>query len=533
MRSTTSALRSAGYYVTTPIFYVNSVPHIGHVYSTVLADTLARWARLKGRQAVLSTGTDEHGLKIQQAADRSGMPPQQFCDGISQKFRDIFDQSQVQYTRFIRTSEPQHKKAVAAIWDKLSSAGYIYKDHYEGWYSVSDETFYAASEVHSRRDPKTGSKRMFAKESGQPVEWMSESTYKFRLTAFREQLRKWVTTSGAIKPTERVKDVLAFLQSKDFDDLSVSRPTARVPWGIPVPNDPQHTVYVWLDALTNYLTVAGYPGTPCDGSDAATSIWPPDVQVVGKDIFKFHALYWPAFLMACGLPLPKEILAHAHWTMNRSKMSKSKGNVVDPAAVFAKYGSDAVRFFLMLNGGILDDGDWSESVLQKVYKKELAGQLGNLFSRATSAGLNPRGIVPQPDLSNLDDYDHMFRKVMNTTAAQMDSHMEQREFNKALTCVVDMVAQANKYFTNNTPWALPPDSTRLSTVLYHSLECSRLAGILLQPVMPGKAGQLLDMLSVDASQRLLVNAEVGAGWTGSDSAPVQRGVLFPKIASDP
>ncbi|KNE56592.1 methionine-tRNA ligase [Allomyces macrogynus ATCC 38327] len=501
-------------YITTPIFYVNSSPHIGHLYTAVLADTLARWYRFRGHPVKLATGTDEHGLKIHQAAAKNKTENQAFCDQVSGTFQTLFDRANISYTDFIRTTEPRHKAAVQAIWQRIESQKYLYKDTYEGWYSVSDEAFLADNDVVDSRQGK------IAKESGQLVEWTKEETIKFKLGEFKGRVADWVTTNNVITPASRAREVLQMTQSADLADLSVSRPASRVQWGIPVSSHPDQLVYVWLDALTNYLTVCGYPD-----ADIAQNGWPAAIHVIGKDIVKFHAVYWPAFLMAAGLPLPQEILAHAHWTVDRVKMSKSRGNVVEPNAILDEFGVDPVRFFLILNGGIENDGDWSNDLMKKVYKKELAGQIGNLFARASSAAINPSSIYPVLDLAHADVSDHVLRARLTALPSDFVTHMEARHFNKALTSVVHAVADANRYFAENAPWTLDHDSPRLQSVLHHAFETLRLAGLLLQCVTPTKSAELLEGLGVPESARGWDACAVGK----HGASAVRGGVLFPKL----
>ncbi|KAJ3310179.1 Methionine--tRNA ligase, mitochondrial, partial [Gonapodya sp. JEL0774] len=297
-------------------------PHIGHLYSAVLADVLKRWQEFKGLDTLFSTGTDEHGLKIQQAAENAGKSPLDFCDTISIRFKTLFDLANISYADYIRTTEPRHIATVEHLWKLLHSKGHIYKGHHEGWYAISDETFVPDSGIEDVFDEKSGERYKISKESGSRVEWTSEPNYKFRIASFTSDLLSWLSSNPtAIVPAHRHREVVRMLQQERIGDLSVSRLKSRLQWGVRVPDDPEHTVYVWLDALANYLTVTGYPA-----EDSRNSFWPADIHVVGKDIVKFHCIYWPAFLIAAGLPLPKQIVAHGHWTVERTKMSKSKGN---------------------------------------------------------------------------------------------------------------------------------------------------------------------------------------------------------------
>ncbi|RKO85849.1 Methionyl/Leucyl tRNA synthetase, partial [Blyttiomyces helicus] len=380
-------------FVTTPIFYVNAAPHIGHLYSTVLTDSLKRWYEFKGHQTVFCTGTDEHGLKIQQAAAEAKTSPQEFCDGISSKFRDLFGSMNISYTDYIRTTEPRHYEAVSVFWarrsehhKKLLDRGYIYKGYHEGWYCVSDECFYPQAQVEVRIT-QAGERKMVSKESGRPVVWFKEENYKFKLSAFREPLIKWLTENPeAVIPANQYSQVLHDLTAdaaNSLMDISVSRLKSRLEWGIPVPNDPDHVMYVWLDALVNYLTVTGYPwDTPAKA--VLKNAWPAHVHVVGKDIVKFHAIYWPAFLMAADLPLPRQVLSHGHWLMGNQKMSKSVGNIVDPQALVERFGVDPIRYFLMRNGGIGSDSEFSMEMVEMWLRKDLNDALGNLVMRCTA-----------------------------------------------------------------------------------------------------------------------------------------------------
>lgn len=355
------------HYTTTPIFYVNAAPHIGHLHSIVLADVFSRWAdwRNKGwseppvdfetaerTKAVLATGTDEHGIKIQKSADLKGTSPEMLCDRFSKEFKDLADAAGAQYTRFIRTTDKDHIEAVNELWNQLEKRGYIYKGTHEGWYAESDETFYSASQVVPVQE---GQKLMKSKETGSLVEWSSEDNYKFKLSEFQQPLLDWLEANpDAILPHSRRDKLIAELKL-GLEDLSVSRPRTRLHWGIPVPSDKDHTIYVWLDALTNYLTVAGYPWK----GDDTKGCWPSDVQVIGKDIIRFHTIYFPAMLMALDLPLPKHFITHGHWTMNNQKMSKSGQNVVDPFKTMETFGRDELRWFLCRVGGNLG-GDAGE-----------------------------------------------------------------------------------------------------------------------------------------------------------------------------
>ncbi|KAJ2782795.1 methionyl-tRNA synthetase [Coemansia javaensis] len=536
--SAAAAAPAEKFYVTQPIFYVNSAPHIGHFYTVVLADTVARYARLRGRDVKLSGGTDEHGLKIQQAAERAGEAPLAFCTRFSDRFRDLARAANASNTDFVRTSDRRHHAAVARFWRELVDRGHIYKGEHAGWYAVSDEAFYTAGQVEERTDPATGRRGMFAIESGQPVEWVSEVNYKFRLSAFRDRLVAWIEGDpAAIHPEVRRNEVLAWLRA-GLEDLSVSRPRSRLQWGIPVPGDDQHTIYVWVDALVNYLTVDGYPWA--DGGSGGPRFFPPDVQVVGKDILRFHAVYWPALLMAAGLPPPRRILAHAHWTMGAHKMSKSRGNVADPFDAIAQFGLDPVRYFIVRNGGIADDGDYSPAEVLVRYRKDLVGQLANLASRCLSDRLGPDldafAAIGAEQQQNVAPADSALRDALVALPARAAACFDQGEFGRGLGLVFDVLAAANRHVSENEPWVLaksadPQSRARLQVVLFYSLESVRLAAIMLQPVMPDKAAQLLDHLGVGPAERQWSHARFGAGWQAPRLTPPRPGAaqLFPKL----
>ncbi|KAI8581281.1 hypothetical protein K450DRAFT_233966 [Umbelopsis ramanniana AG] len=522
------------FYITTPIFYPNAAPHIGHLYSAVIADSIKRYHQLKGETALLLTGTDEHGLKIQQAAAANDMEPMAFCDQISQRFKDLADKANIQYTTFMRTTETRHHKAVAKIWNILEENGYIYKGKHEGWYSISDEAFYTSGQVQEAVDEKTGKKVMISVETGQPVEWTVEENYKFKLSACQDDLRAWLSSNPtAVVPQNRMREVQSWIDM-GLADLSISRPRSRLTWGIPVPNDPDHTIYVWLDALVNYITATGYPWT--DNQEGIKNGWPADVHIVGKDIVRFHAIYWPAFLMAANLPLPKQIVAHAHWTMNKQKMSKSRGNVVEPMAAMDFFGVDPVRYYLLRDGGLADDGDYSHEAVMVRYKKDLAGQLGNLLARCTAPALIPSGIVPVYDEDAVTKDDLVLQEQLKALPDLFCHRFEDHEYGKALQAIFDVLSEANRHFTDNQPWNLikdPEQQTRLNQVLFYSVESCRIAGILLQCVMPEKSDGILKRLGVDTKERTLAQAHFGAGWPtmeqhrqlGISHSPV----IFPRI----
>ncbi|WVR07230.1 methionine-tRNA ligase [Kwoniella sp. DSM 27419] len=513
------------FYVTTPIFYVNAAPHIGHLHSLLFTDVLTRFSRLRqpGRKAIFATGTDEHGMKIQQAAKARGMGEQEFCDEVSQRFRDLAVLANASHTDFIRTTEPRHQRAVEHFWEELVSRGDIYKGTHSGWYSVSDESFYAASQVTKNDDGK-----MIALESGNEVVWEEETNWKFKLSEYRQKLTEWLSKPESVHPNSVRQDLLRQVQT--IEDLSVSRPKSRVKWGIPVPGDPEQSIYVWVDALINYLTVVGYPNLSQDSG------WPADMHVVGKDITKFHAIHWPALLMSAGQAPPNRVVAHAHWTMGKSKMSKSKGNVVDPIQAMKEWSVDGVRWYLMRVGGSLtDDADYAPDQVE-VHYRILADQFGNLLSRISGPKMLAKA-TRNLDFSSPDsaDRDAELDGLMSGMRSEFETKMEGYAVAPACAGAMDVIAATNKLFTVERPWA-SADGTKAIVYAYHAL---RLSSILLQPIMPTKAAEALDRLGVESSARRWEDAhwpptgdeldtgvivqrlqEAGVEWKG-------RGPLFP------
>lgn len=534
--ATTSELKP--YYVTTPIFYVNANPHIGHLYSDVIADVLARYHGymrsgcsdydmngriisadakeqiLKGDVQVkplLSTGTDEHGLKVQKVAEAAGEEPRTLCDRISQRFKQLADASNIEYSRFIRTTDADHRLAVEHLWRTLSDRGHIYKGSHQGWYAVSDEAFYPQTQV--KEVVVDGVKQMQSVETGAKVEWSQEENYKFRLSAFQQPLLEWLRANpAAIRPEQKYVEVLQEVKA-GLADLSISRPSSRLSWGIPVPDDAEHSIYVWVDALTNYLTVAGYP--------ASASAWPADVHVVGKDIVRFHAIYWPAMLLAAELPLPKTILAHSHWTMGKAKMSKSRGNVANPFEAIDAFGLDALRFFLMRVGGNFgSDSDYNPSVLVEWHRKYLQGQLGNLLSRVCAPKLHARlhdvprnadtGVLVRPSADEVEAHldaeplalCRALEKDLIALPDKVDALMQAFEVGKALELITEStIGTANELIQRLQPWSPSTHPTILLESVILVTESLRISALLLRPVMPHKMDQLLDTLNVPGHKR--------------------------------
>ncbi|XP_062998100.1 methionine--tRNA ligase, mitochondrial [Elgaria multicarinata webbii] len=529
--------------ISTPIFYVNGPPHIGHLYSALLADAMHRHRQLLGQAGGrFATGTDEHGLKIQTTAAAAGTSPERFCDRVSAKFRELFTQAGISYTDFIRTTEPQHKRAVEHFWTTLRDRGWLYRAYYEGWYCTAEESFLATSQVTERPDA-LGRRHVVSLESGHQVHWTKEENYMFKLSEFREPLLRWLQERKlAITPKPFYQQVLQWLE-QDLPDLSVSRDRARLWWGIPVPGDPTQTIYVWVDALVNYLTIMGYP-------EGHRAWWPAACHVVGKDILKFHAIYWPALLMAAGLEPPEQILVHSHWTVQGQKMSKSLGNVVDPWACFRRYSVDGFRYFLLRQGVPERDGDYYDEKAVKLINSELADALGGLLNRCTSPSLNPSSTYPGfseacfprdsggSGKASVEDYELV--SSVGALPQQVSSHFECFQIYKALEAIVNCVRQTNGFVQRHRPWKLsredPEQQLWLDTILHVALECLRVYGTLLQPVIPAMADKLLTRLGVRSpAERSLSNVDFLSRYHGKKSPFEGRtlgpdaGLLFPKL----
>lgn len=477
------------YYVTTPIYYVNDRPHIGHAYTTLACDLLARFMRLDGREVLFLTGTDEHGQKVEQSAQERGLEPQVYADQVSAHFRELTEAMGFSIDAFIRTTEERHKAAVQALWKQLLDRDQIYLGQYAGWYSVSDEAFYGEKEL-TLKDGKRYA------PSGKEVEWVEEPSYFFRLSAWQDRLLElYEGQPDFIQPNARRNEVMSFVRG-GLHDLSISRTTYS--WGIPVPNDPAHVTYVWFDALINYITAAGYPD---EESRDWKTFWPADLHMVGKDILRFHTVYWPAFLMAADLPPPKRVFAHGWWTNEGQKISKSLGNVIDTFQLIDKYGLDQVRYFLMREVPFGHDGDFSHSAMVRRCNDDLANDLGNLAQRVLSMiAKNCGGKVPENRALTAEDEALLWRA--KGLLASVREEMERQAFNKALEAIWQVVGEANRYVDAQAPWVLrKSDPERMATVLYILAECLRMIALLVQPVMPTSAAQLLDQLSVPAEER--------------------------------
>lgn len=503
------------FYITTPIFYPNGVPHIGHAYTAIASDVIARFHRLDGKDVFFLTGTDEHGQKMQQTAEKEGITPLELATKNSQVFKDLWAKLNISYDDYIRTTEKRHYAAAQAIWDKMVEKGDIYHDSYSGWYSVRQEAFFDEKETTLGED---GIRR---EPLGSPVEWVEEESYFFRLSAYGDKLlAHYEANPNFILPAERRNEVMSFVKS-GLRDLSISRTTFD--WGIPVPNDPKHIMYVWVDALTNYITAAGYP----DESAERWKYWPADIHMIGKDIIRFHAVYWPAFLMSAGIDLPKRVFAHGFLFNRGEKMSKSVGNVVDPFELVDRYGLDAMRYYFLREVSFGQDGSYNHEAIVNRINADLANDLGNLAQRSLSmVGKHCEGIVPTPGEFTEDD-----QVILSAADALLEKArvaMDEQAIHQMLNAVWQLVGDTNRYFAAQEPWALrKTDPARMATVLYVTIEAVRQVAILAQPVMPESSTRLLDLLGLHAEGRAFEQLGEYGRLVPGTALPEPQGV-FPR-----
>ncbi|KAH0554754.1 hypothetical protein KQX54_012562 [Cotesia glomerata] len=523
--------RPKNVYLTTPIFYVNAGPHIGHLYTASLADALARYNRMLGHQVFLSTGTDEHGNKVSDAANANNLSPQNYTDKISGLFKDMCDNFDISYSNFIRTTDLRHHEAVNHFWITLKENGHLYLGKYSGWYCVSDEAFVPESELLEKVSNSKTIKVSAA--SGNLVQWMEEDNYKFKLSSMQDDLKYWLKNVKAVEPIKFHKILSSWIEEGScLEDLSVSRPVSRAPWGIKVPNDNSHTIYVWLDALVSYLTSLGYPK-----NQEFAKFWPPTVQIIGKDILKFHGVYWPAFSMAAGLDPPRTLLCHSHWTVDDEKMSKSKGNVVSPSEAAKLFTADGLRYFLLREAVPHSDANYSEDKIRKILNAELADTLGNLVSRCMGKALNPGKIIPEPCERHAKTLgsDEALKLVESLENLSSIAHNHYNDFN--LHSVVDIVMQslffANKMIDHHKPWALAKQTDnseaqeKLESVLALGLEAARLGSLILTPIIPRLTSHLLDFLNVPSNARMWDNTKyLNTGRNNQINTPKQQDYAF-------
>lgn len=511
----------SSYYVTTPIYYVNDEPHLGHIYTTIAADVLARHQRMSGRDVFFLTGVDEHGQKVQEAAEKRGIEPIALADQVVERYATLWPELKITNDDFIRTSSSRHQQAVQAMWKRLQDANAIYKGMYEDWYCVPCENYWTETQL---TDAASWDEKQ-CPDCHRPLTKMKEESYFFRLSDWQDKLLTHIHDHpDFIAPASRRNEVLRFVES-GLHDLSISRTTFS--WGVPVPNDEGHVVYVWIDALTNYLSALGFPD-----EDSCNNHWPADLHLIGKDILRFHAVFWPCILMAAGLPLPKRIFAHGWWTVNGQKMSKSLGNALRPSDLLEKYDADVLRYFLLREVPFGQDGDFSEAALMRRYNAELANDLGNLLNRSLAMLKKYRAsILTQPrvegalDRALIADVEGMQRDV--------DSALNQQAFHQALERINLVVRHGNRYVEENAPWALAKsgDDDRLNTVLYHLIESLRLVCIQMLPFMPEKMEAMLMQIMGDSVDVAAIRLSTQGGWgvlqTGHQCLPPSP--VFPRM----
>ena len=510
---------SQPFYVTTAIAYPNGAPHVGHAYEYIATDAIARFKRLDGYDVRFLTGTDEHGLKMAQTAAAEGIPTAELARRNSDEFQRLQEMLNISFDRFIRTTDPDHYAASSAIWELMVKRGDIYLDSYSGWYSVRDERFFTEAETSV-----DGEGVRVATETGTPVTWTEEQTYFFRLSAYAEPLlAHYAAHPEFIAPEVRRNEVVSFV-SGGLRDLSISR--TSFDWGVPVPGDPDHVMYVWVDALTNYLTGVGFPDTD---SALYQRFWPADLHMIGKDIIRFHTVYWPAFLMSAGIPLPRRVFAHGFLYNRGEKMSKSVGNVVDPVALVQTFGVDAVRYFLLREVPFGQDGSYSEDAIIGRINTDLANELGNLAQRSLSmVNKNLDGCVPEPGEFSAEDSELL--ALADGLLVRVREAFDAQAMHQGLEAIWLMLGAANRYFSAQEPWVLrksesEADQVRFRTVLYTTLEAVRIAAMLVAPVMPSSAGQLLDLLGQPEGQRDF--AALGTRLAPGTVLPAPTGV-FPR-----
>ena len=474
------------YYITTPIYYPSARPHMGHAYTSIVADFFARFKRIDGFEVHFLTGTDEHGLKIQRAAENQNIKPLEFCDQISQTFRDLSKTLNLSNTDFIRTTEDRHKKTVQHLWSILEKNDDIYLSKYSGWYSVSDEAFYNEDEITDKIGIKVSI------ESGSSVEWIEEESYFFRLSRWQDKLLDYYEkNTDFILPKSRRNEVISFVKG-GLKDLSISRKAFS--WGIKVPNNPDHVIYVWLDALTNYISALNYPDTE---DKLFKNFWPASVHLIGKDILRFHTVYWPAFLMAAKIPLPEKIYGHGWILSGEEKMSKSKGNILDPLDIINTYGLDPLRYYLIKEVSFGNDGNISQDRLEDCINSDLANNYGNLCQRVIAfAEKNCSLKVPEIIHFNEDDLTILNKFKLNLPIIRQE--IDKQNINFYINFIVNALFEANKYFNDQEPWKKKDNKERLDTIVYTSLEIIRKISFMLYPIIPDSIEKALKIFNLNS-----------------------------------
>ena len=508
------------FYITTPIYYPSGKPHMGHAYSSIVADIFARFKRLEGYNVLFLTGTDEHGQKIQKEADKNSKNPKQFCDEISETFRSLTKTLNLTNNDFIRTTEPRHHKSVKEIWNRLIKSGDIYLDKYSGWYSVSDEAYYDKDEI----DEKNGKK--ISKTSGSAVEWVEEESYFFKLSTFQKRLLEhYKNNENFILPQSRKNEVIKFVE-KGLKDLSISRTSFS--WGVPVPENKKHVIYVWLDALTNYLSALNFPNTE---DEKYKTFWPADVHIIGKDILRFHAIYWPAFLIAAKLPLPKRIFGHGWILSDDKKMSKSIGNILDPIDIINNYGIDQLRYYLIKEVSLGNDGSISMENLKNCINNDLANNYGNLCQRVFSfIKKNCNNKIPMKD--NLNENDIKLISNIKDNLPYLINLINNQNLNEYIKTVVKFSFEANKYFNDSEPWVFKKkDPKRMYAIIFTIVEQIKNISILLNPIIPISTRKVLDTINI-SDKNISINSIKKDNILNCNTELKSLEILFKKIEND-
>ena len=505
------------YYITTPIYYPSAKPHMGHAYSSIVADFFARFKSIDGFKVYFLTGTDEHGLKIQRSAEKNNKDPKVFCDEISKTFKDLTKILNLSNTDFIRTTEKRHINSVQNLWNILKKNKQIYLSKYSGWYSVSDEAFYNDDEIEEKEGLKV------SKSSGSSVEWVEEESFFFKLSKWEKSLLEFYENNkDFIRPKSRRNEVISFVK-RGLKDLSVSRKSFS--WGIKVPNDDNHVVYVWLDALTNYLSSLNYPD---ENNKLYKSFWPADLHIIGKDILRFHAVYWPAFLLAANITPPKKVYGHGWILSGDEKMSKSKGNILDPIEIIKVYGLDPLRYYLLKEVSFGNDGSISETKLESCINSDLANNFGNLCQRVISfAEKNCSSLIPDHSFND-DDL-----KILNSLSNvdKIRTMIDNQDINQYMNFIIDRLFASNKYFNDQEPWKKKNDKLRLSTIVYTALELIRKISILLYPVMPQTILKVFRAFNIDEKQINISSLKNNDFFKEKDKIN-KLDILFKKIEND-
>ena len=505
------------YYITTPIYYPSGKPHMGHAYSSIISDVFARFKKIDGYNVHFLTGTDEHGLKIQRASEENKMKPLEFCNKISKTFKNLCKILNLSNTDFIRTTEDRHKKSVQHLWKELEKSGDIYLSKYSGWYSVSDEAFYNEDEIETKDDEKV------SVNSGSKVEWVEEESYFFKLSKWQDKLLDYYEKNpNFILPQSRKNEVVSFVKS-GLRDLSVSRKSFS--WGIKVPSNEEHVIYVWLDALTNYISALKYPDI---SNELYNNFWPADVHIIGKDILRFHAIYWPAFLLAAKIPLPKRVYGHGWILSGEEKMSKSKGNILDPLEIIDNYGLDPLRYYLIKEVSFGNDGNISKEKLEDCTNSDLANNYGNFCQRVTAfAEKNCDSKVPNS--VEFNDQDKNILDNFSNNIKTLRSYIDDQKLNSYVDFIVNVLFDANKYFNDQEPWNKKNDKKRLNTIIYTSLELIRKISIMLYPIIPSSSIKSLSVFNIKEKD-ILFDTIKEHKYLKSNSKIDRVDILFKKIA---